>query len=141
MGKRSVSSEKYTFSAEEIKSFAGSWDPMPFHIDEDLAKSSPIGALFASGIHVIAASIKLSHSLKRDDIAAVAGLGWNDVRFMKPVFSGDVLHLTSEVIEKRESKSKSDRGIVTSKFTLINQRDEPVAEYKIATLVLKKREI
>jgi len=132
------SSESYVFTSEEIKSFAGNWDPMPFHTDEALAETSPIGALFACGIHTIAAGIKLSHTLKKTEIAAVAALGWDDVRFFKPVLAGDRLRLKTEVIDKRESMSKPDRGIVVSKLTLINQSNEPVAEFKIASMVLKK---
>ncbi len=139
MDMASESSDSYTFTAEEIKSFAGKWDPMPFHIDEDIAKASPIGALFASSIHIIAAAIKLSHAFNNDELAAIAGLGWNDVRFIKPVFADDSIHVKSEVVELRESKSKPDQGIMTTKTTIYNQHDEQIGEYKIATLVYKKQ--
>ncbi len=139
LGMSSDSSESYTFSAEEIKTFAGKWDPMPFHLDEESAKASPIGTLFASSIHIIAAGVKLSHGFSSaSEVAAIGSPGWSDVRFLKPVFAGDVVRVRSEMVEKRESKSKPDRGIVTYKIIVINQNDEAVAEYKIATLVLKK---
>ncbi|MBW2289047.1 MAG: MaoC family dehydratase N-terminal domain-containing protein [Deltaproteobacteria bacterium] len=137
LGVSNESEESYTFSAQEIKAFAHKWDPMPFHTDEELAAGTPIGALFASSIHTVAVGVKLSHSFMDDEVAAVAGLGWDDVRFFKPVFAGDVVRIKSEVTERRESKSKPDRGIITTRISVINQDSETVAEYKITTLVLK----
>jgi acyl dehydratase len=138
IGMRVESTESFTFTAEEIKSFAGNWDPMPFHLDEDIAKASPIGALFASSIHTIAAGVKLTHTMLQEEVAAIAALGWQDVRFPKPVFAGDSVRIRSEIIEKRESKSKADRGIITSLNAVINQHGDVVAEYKIMTMILKK---
>ena len=130
-----TSEARYTFTRENIIAFASEYDPMPFHIDEEVAKLTPIGGLFASSAHTISVGIKLSYSLMSDDIAAIAGLGWNDVRFPLPVMVGDSLYITSEIIEKRESRSKPDRGIIVSQNRLYNQNDELVAEYKISTLV------
>ncbi len=138
IGSTKESTESHTFTAEEIKTFAGMWDPMPFHIDEEAAKQSPIGGLFASSIHTIAAGIKLTHTFMDDEVAAVAALGWQDVHFPKPVFAGDTVRIRSEVVALRESKSKPDRGIITAQNTVINQNDEVVAEYKILTMILKK---
>ena len=128
----------HTVSAEEIITFAKQWDPMPFHIDEEIARQSPIGKLFASSAHTISIGIKLSHDMMEKDIAVIAGLRWNDLRFPLPVCAGDTLRLQSEIIEKRESRSKPDRGMITSLNTLINQNDEVVAEYKIVTMMFRK---
>ena len=75
------SNAPHTLTAEEIKRFAGEWDPMPFHVDEEMAKLSPIGKLFASSVHTIAIGIRLSHDMMEKDIAVIAGLGWNDLKF------------------------------------------------------------
>lgn len=140
LGLSSESTETYTFTAEDIKSFASEWDPMPFHIDEELAAQSPMGKLFATSIHTIAASVKLTHTTLHQEIAAVAGLGWDEVRFPLPTCVGDTIKVKSEVVARRESKSKPDRGIVTSLTQVINQHDQVVAEYKISTMVLKRPE-
>ena len=132
------SPKTHTVTAEEIKNFASQWDPMPFHIDEDIAKLSPIGKLFASSVHTVAIGVRLSHDMMEKDIAVIAGLGWQDVTFPKPTCAGDTLRLKSEIVEKRESKSKSDRGMITSLNTLTNQNDEVVAQYKIITMMFKK---
>lgn len=136
LNKAHHSQETCTVTADDIKQFAAQWDPMPFHLDENIARLSPIGKLFASGIHSVAIGIRLSHTMMEQEMAVVAGLGWNDVRFPAPVCVGDVLRMKSEVIEKRLSKSQPGRGIVISLNSLINQDGVTVTEYKIVTLML-----
>lgn len=138
IGTRIVGEDSYTVSAAEIKSFAGEWDPMPFHLDEELAKQSPLGRLFASSIHTVAIAVKLSHRLQRDELAVVAGLGWDDVRFPLPVCANDRLRVEAEVVSKRESRSKLDRGICVNQLSVFNQDNLLAVEIKIASLVLKR---
>lgn len=68
----------------------------------------------------------------------VANLGMTDVVFPKPVFHGDTLHVTSEVLEMRESKSRPTQGIVLFLHSAINQRGEIVAQCKRNALMHKK---
>jgi acyl dehydratase len=72
---------------------------------------------------------------------AVANLGWDEVRFPKPVFHGDTLRVETEVIGLRESKSRPDAGIVTFLHRAYNQRDELVAHCKRSGLQLKQRAV
>ncbi len=69
---------------------------------------------------------------------AVANLGWDEVRFPKPLFHGDTIHLVSEVIELRESKSRPNAGIVTFLHQAFNQHGELVASCKRSGLQLKR---
>jgi acyl dehydratase len=138
LNKPRLSPRAHTVSAEEIKRFAAEWDPMPFHLDEEIAKLSPIGKLFASSAHTVAIGLRLSHDMMEKDIAVIAGLGWNDLKFPKPVCTGDSLRLKSQIVEKRESQSKPDRGIIISLNELYNQNNELVAEYKIVTLMFRR---
>lgn len=69
---------------------------------------------------------------------AVANLGWDEVRFPKPVFVGDTLRVETEVLELRESKSRPNQGVVTFAHRAYNQRDELVAQCKRSGLQLKK---
>ncbi|HVZ99038.1 MAG TPA: MaoC family dehydratase [Caulobacterales bacterium] len=69
---------------------------------------------------------------------AVANLGWDEVRFPKPVFHGDTLRIETEVLELRESKSRPDQGIVVYMHRAYNQRGELVAHCKRTGLQLKK---
>ena len=67
-----------------------------------------------------------------------ANLGWDEVRFPKPVFHGDTLHVESEVLELRASKSRPGQGIVVFAHKAINQRGEIVAQCKRSALMLGK---
>jgi acyl dehydratase len=69
---------------------------------------------------------------------AVANLGWDEVRFPKPLFHGDTIHVETEVIDLRESKSRPDQGIVTFAHRAYNQRGELVAHCKRSGLQRKR---
>ena len=69
---------------------------------------------------------------------AVANLGWDEVRFPKPLFHGDTIRITTEVVALRESKSRPDQGVVTFLHRAYNQRDELVAECKRTGLQRKR---
>ncbi len=69
---------------------------------------------------------------------AVANLGWDEVRFPKPMFHGDTLRVETEVVELRESKSRPNAGIVTFIHRGYNQRNELVASCRRSGLQLKK---
>src|SRR3954470_19017109 len=64
----------------------------------------------------------------------VANLGWDEVRFPKPLFHGDTIHVETEVLELRDSKSRPDNGIVIFLHRTFNQRDEVVASCKRSAL-------
>ena len=132
-----TSEQDYEISKEELIHFAQQWDPMPFHLDEDIAKQTYVGELFTSSLHTVAIGVKLAHGMKQEEGAVVAGLGWDEVRFHKPVVVGDRLRVRAFIVNKRESKSKPDRGIITTQMELFNQDDETVASYKLSSMVLK----
>jgi acyl dehydratase len=68
----------------------------------------------------------------------VANLGWDEVRFPKPVFHGDTIHVESEVLEARSSKSRPENGIVIFEHRGYNQRDELVVTCKRSALMLRR---
>ncbi|MBN9530269.1 MAG: MaoC family dehydratase [Alphaproteobacteria bacterium] len=67
-----------------------------------------------------------------------ANLGWDEVRFPKPLFHGDTVRVQSEVLEKRESRSRDDRGIVVFTHRAYNQKNELVAHCKRSAMMLKR---
>ena len=69
---------------------------------------------------------------------AVANLGWDEVRFPKPLFHGDTIHVETEVVDLRESRSRPDQGIVTFLHRAYNQRGELVAHCKRSGLQRKR---
>ena len=132
-------SDPYAVSKEEILRFSGEFDPQPFHLDEDAANASVFGGLTASGAHTVALQLKLIHAsgAGKDD-AVLAALGWDEVRFPKPVSPGDALSLRIECVEARSSETKPDRGVVRDQVTLLNQNDEIVLT-SIHTILVAKR--
>lgn len=132
-------SREYLMTKEEIMSFAGQWDPQPFHIDEVAAAQWPLG-LTASSLHTIAVSTKLSNETAGEECAVVAGLGWDEIRMHLPVRPDDRLHTKIWLDSKRESASKPDMGIITSCIHVINHNDELVMSYKISSMIMKRPE-
>ena len=126
IGSRSAAGP-YLLSKEEIIRFAKQYDPIPRHIDEQAAVRSVFGGLTASGSHTFAIFILLTGQLQ-PHFQVLMGLGWDEVRLPNPVRPGDELDLEMTVLEMRESKSKSDRGIVRNRNLLRNQQRETVLE-------------
>ena len=115
----------YRLEADEIKAFAKRWDPMPFHIDEDLAAASPFSGLTASGTHVLAIRISLIHGPGIND-NVIASFGYEEVKFLQPARVGDTLTLFIECVWKRESESRPGHGMTKWRHTLENQNGEEV---------------
>ena len=115
----------HPLSAEEIIEFGKQWDPMPFHVDEELAKQSPFGGLIASGTHMLAIRIKLLQS-QGINPAVVASMGYDEVKFLLPARPGHNLTLVMQCIGKRESKSRPNQGIVQFSQRLENDNGETV---------------
>ena len=109
---------------EDIVQFAQEFDPQPFHVDEAAAKMSIFGGLTACGAHIVALKIKLIHAQAQGKAEILAGLGWDEWRFATPVRPNDTLTLEIETVEKRESQSKPDRGIVRQQLSVLNQTNE-----------------
>jgi acyl dehydratase len=68
----------------------------------------------------------------------VANLGWDEVRFPQPLFHGDTVHVRSEVLEMRDSRSRPHNGIVIFEHRAYNQRDELVGVCKRTALMMRK---
>src|SRR5215469_1856520 len=127
----------YLVPKEEIIQFAKQYDPVPRHIDEEAAARSIFGGLTASIAHTFAMFISLTPRLQ-PRLRVLAGLGWDELRLPNAVRPGDELYLETTVLEKRESKSKSDRGIVRNQIRLRNQRREVVLQ-AISTILVARR--
>ncbi|MSO64808.1 MAG: MaoC family dehydratase [Alphaproteobacteria bacterium] len=114
---------RYEMTAAEIIEFARKYDPQPFHTDPEAAKATSFGGLIASGWHTCGAFMNM---MVHNSLAG-AGLGSpgvDELRWLKPVRPGDILSVRGTVLEKRESKSRPDRGIVRSSCEILNQHGE-----------------
>jgi acyl dehydratase len=124
-------------SAEAIKSYARRFDPQPFHIDEELARSTFFQGLVASGWHT--ASLTMSLVVQALPIAGGAiGGGVDELRWPKPLRPGDELRLEGEIVEVRPSQTKPGRGLVRVRTTTLNREGQAV-QTMIANLVVPRR--
>ena len=126
----------YELTESEIVAFAKKWDPFPFHIDAVAAENTIFGGLTASGLHLMCVCCRCAHELEEQQ-AVIAALG-TESRIRNPGRPGDVLRLETQVIEKRESESRPNAGIVVYQHRLMNQDQTPVLETKV-TLMIEKR--
>lgn len=114
-----------TISEADIKAFAGQFDPQPFHLDAEAAKSSFFGGLVASGWHTAAVTMRLLVDGGLPIAGGLIGAG-GEVTWPRATKPGDTLHVVSEIVEVKPSKSRPDRGMITVKSETINQKGEPV---------------
>jgi acyl dehydratase len=126
----------HTVTAQEIVEFASKWDPQPWHIDEQAASTSHFGGLTACSAHIFSIFCITSQRWQSGVVQqAIAGLGFDEMRMLKPVYAADTLRCVSIVDAARASRSKPDRGIVVYQTQLINQNNEVVFSIKASTLM------
>jgi acyl dehydratase len=114
-----------------------SHNPAQLHLDAEYMKSSEYGQVLVNSCFTL--SLMVGVSVGDTTLGtAVANLGWDEVRFPKPVFIGDTLNISTEVLELRPSKSRPDAGIVTFLHQAWNQRGELVASCKRSGLQRKQ---
>ena len=123
--------------ADNVFFTAMTHNPAQLHLDEEYAKGTEFGQRLVNSLFTLGLMIGISVG-ETTLGTTVANLGMDEVRFPKPVFHGDTLHVESEVLEIRASKSRPDQGIVVFLHRAINQRGEIVAQCKRSALMLRK---
>ncbi|WP_327753850.1 MaoC family dehydratase (plasmid) [Sphingobium sp. SJ10-10] len=114
-------------------------NPAQLHIDAEYMKNTPFGRPLMNSAFTLGLMVGISVGDTTLG-TAVANLGWDEVRFPNPLFAGDTIHVVTEVLELRESKSRPEAGIVTFLHKAYNQKDELVASCKRSGLQLKRPE-
>ena len=118
---------RYEVTREEVVAFAGKYDPQPFHLSDEAAADTYFGRLSASGWHTCAMTMAmLVAHLKENAQAGLGSPGLDELRWLRPVYPGDVLRCESEVTEKRVSRSRPEMGVYKSRMTVFNQDDQSV---------------
>jgi acyl dehydratase len=137
VGQKKVKSEAYKVKKEEVIEFARHWDPRSFHLDEAAAVSSVFGGIVACSAHIFSIlSWFATHGKRRT--ASMAALGFDKLRMHHPVRPNDTLSCTFTYLEKHESRSKQDRGIVRTLASLSNQQNTEVFSAIVTTMVAKR---
>lgn len=111
-------SRSRTVTRDEIVEFARQYDPQWFHSDPEAAKQSVFGEVVASGIHVLAMWRQLDHEIN-SDIDYVCGIGWDELRLNRAIRAGDVIHVTSRIVELIPSKTREDRGTALTRYAVV----------------------
>ena len=123
-----TTSEHGSIAVEEsdVVDFARRFDPQPFHVDARAAAESPFGGLIASGWHTCALMMRLLAQEYLSPASSLGSPGIDELRWTKPVRPGDLLTLRATVRDARLSRSKPDRGLVTTGVELVNQAGDVV---------------
>ncbi len=127
-----------TFSEAEILDFALKYDPQPFHMDVEAAKKSIYGGLISSGLHSLCIMLRMIMQEGVFQGSSLGSPGIDELRWLKPVYPGDTLHVVVEVLEVRPSSSKPDRGIVIFRYDCVNQRDEVAMTCRVPQMIKRR---
>jgi acyl dehydratase len=136
------------FTPQEIVAFARSFDPQPFHMDEEAARKSSFGGLCASGWHTAAGWMAAMVSHRRRQEAAFGAEaaprlgpspGFRNLRWLKPVYAGDRISYRSTVADKRASASRPNWGLFFHHNTGVDQNGETVFSFDGCVFVERRR--
>jgi acyl dehydratase len=127
--------QSYTLSREECVAFARMYDPQPFHLDDKAAQESIFRRLAASGWHTAAVIMRLIVRSGFLEKAGILGTGIDDLRWLAPVFPGDTLHVTGEIIALDPDLKGRPFGRMRVQLYAINQNDVRVMS-EIANLTV-----
>ncbi|WP_420404398.1 MaoC family dehydratase [Nisaea sp.] len=130
-----LGSQRKTMTEAEIIEFAWKYDPQPFHISVPDAEESHFGGVISSGFQTLAVSFRLAWQANGLQATNLGAGTIEQLHWLKPVRPGDTLRVEMEVLEKRESRSKPDRGFVRFKYTTYNQHDEAVMTMECPQMV------
>ncbi|MGO3049023.1 hypothetical protein CD110_09930 [Staphylococcus casei] len=125
----------YKVTEEDIYKFASEFDPQYMHIDKEKAEQGRFKGIIASGIHTLSLSFKLWVETKNYGEDVIAGTQMNNIKFIKPVFPNDHLHVVIKVTDKHSIKP--DSGLLTVRLSTFNQDDDIVFKGELTALIAK----
>lgn len=111
---------------EEVVAFAREFDPQFFHLDAEAAKKTMFGGLIASGWYTASCMTRMQADRIATRFRGAASPGFDELRWHRPVYPGDVLRGRATFIEKRPSSKRPDVGSTKFRTEMINQKGELV---------------
>ncbi|WP_100866465.1 MaoC family dehydratase [Novosphingobium kunmingense] len=127
---------RYEVTREEVLSFASAYDPQPFHLSDAAAAETHFGRISASGWHTCAMTMRmLVDNITDRKQAGLGSPGLDELRWLKPVYPGDVLRVESELVSKTPSRSRPEMGSFQSLVRVFNQDDTVVMTMKSIGLI------
>jgi len=128
-----------TVTREEVLAFARKYDPQPFHLSDEEAAKTYFGRLSASGWHTCAMTMGvIARHVVRDEQAGLGSPGIDELRWLKPVYPGDTLHVRGKIIDKTPSRSKPELGSFRTETTVTNQDGVPVMRFTSIVLIRRQ---
>jgi len=129
---------QYALSEEDVVDFARRFDPQPFHMQPEAARTQAVGGLMASGWHTTGIFMRLAVEAYLSSTAVLTSPGVDKLRWLRPVRPKDVLSGQVTVIETRVSQTKPDRGVLIADVDLRNQHNETVMTMVTTAFVLTR---
>ena len=128
----------YEVTREEVIGFAEKYDPQPFHLSDEHAAKTHFGRIAASGWHTCAMTMAvIARHVVEDEQAGLGSPGIDELRWLKPVYPGDTLHIRGKILEKTPSRSKPEIGSFRTQTTVTNQ--DGVDVMRFTSIVLMRR--
>jgi acyl dehydratase len=131
----------YEVTREEVLEFARKYDPQPFHLSDEAAAKTHFGRLAASGWHTCAMTMAVIARRSVGNKQAVLGSpGIDELRWLKPVYPGDTLHVHGKIVDKTPSRSKPEIGSFRAENAVTNQDGVPVLRFTSIVLIRRRPE-
>ncbi len=132
----------YEVTREEVLEFARKYDPQPFHLSDEEAAKTHFGRIAASGWHSCAMTMAvIARAVVDEEQAGLGSPGLDELRWLKPVFPGDTLHVRGTIIEKTPSRSKPEIGSFRTATVVTNQNDVPVLTFTSIVLIRRRPDV
>jgi acyl dehydratase len=129
----------YAVTREEVLEFARKYDPQPFHLSDEEAAKTHFGRIAASGWHTCAMVMAvIARHVVEHEQAGLGSPGIDELRWRRPVYPGDTLHVRGRIVDKTASRSRADMGSFRSAMTVTNQDGVAVLTFTSIVLIRKR---
>jgi acyl dehydratase len=129
----------YDVTREEVLEFARKYDPQPFHLSDEAAAKTHFGRLAASGWHTAAMTMAvIARHVVEQEQAGLGSPGIDELRWKKPVFPGDTLHVRGRILEKTPSRSRPEMGSFRTETNVTNQDEQLVMSFTSIVLIRRR---
>jgi acyl dehydratase len=129
----------YQVTREEVLEFARKYDPQPFHLSDEEAAKTHFGRLCASGWHTAAMTMAvIARYVVGHEQAGLGSPGIDELRWRRPVYPGDTLHVCGTILDKTPSRSRPELGSFRTQTTVTNQDGEVVFTF-ISIVLIRRR--
>ena len=129
----------YDVTRDEILEFARKYDPQPFHLSDEEAAKTHFGRIAASGWHTCAMTMAVvARHVVDDEQAGLGSPGIDELRWRRPVYPGDTLHVRGTIVDRTPSRSKPHMGSFRTEMIVTNQDDQAVMTFTSIVLIRRR---